>query len=108
MNRWIPRGLPALVLGSALAACSTNPVTGEKELMLVGEGTELSLWPPRESLWSVLVGGSGAGQPPMPSSPAWGPVVDAIPTLERAQSVLYALGLRKDCDSPAGAAEHAS
>jgi predicted Zn-dependent protease len=43
MNRWIPRGLPALVLGSALAACSTNPVTGEKELMLVGEGTELSI-----------------------------------------------------------------
>jgi predicted Zn-dependent protease len=43
MNRWISRGLPGLVLGSALAACSTNPVTGEKELMLVGEGTELSI-----------------------------------------------------------------
>ena len=43
MHHWIPRGLPALVLGSALAACSTNPVTGEKELMLVGEGTELSI-----------------------------------------------------------------
>ena len=26
-----------------LAACSTNPVTGEKDLMLVGEGTELSI-----------------------------------------------------------------
>ena len=43
MNRWIPRGLPGLLLGATLAACSTNPVTGEKELMLVGEGTELSI-----------------------------------------------------------------
>ncbi len=34
---------PAAALAAALAACSTNPVTGEKELMLVGEGTELSI-----------------------------------------------------------------
>lgn len=30
-------------LAAALAACSTNPVTGKNELMLVGEGTELSI-----------------------------------------------------------------
>jgi predicted Zn-dependent protease len=30
-------------LAAWLAACSTNPVTGEKDLMLVGEGTELSI-----------------------------------------------------------------
>ncbi len=34
---------PVVVLAVSLAACSTNPVTGEKELMLVGEGTELSI-----------------------------------------------------------------
>ena len=34
---------PAAVLAAALVACSTNPVTGEKDLILVGEGTELSI-----------------------------------------------------------------
>jgi predicted Zn-dependent protease len=33
----------ALVLAVGLAACSTNPVTGKNELMLVGEGTELAI-----------------------------------------------------------------
>ncbi len=43
MKHWIRR-LPAVAaLTASLAACSTNPVTGEKELMLVGEGTELSI-----------------------------------------------------------------
>jgi predicted Zn-dependent protease len=37
------RHLPAVILGAALAACSTNPVTGERDLMLVGEGTELAI-----------------------------------------------------------------
>jgi predicted Zn-dependent protease len=43
MNSHARRYLPALALGTALAACSTNPVTGKKDLMLVGEGTELSI-----------------------------------------------------------------
>jgi predicted Zn-dependent protease len=37
------RAWPAAALAAALVACATNPVTGEKELMLVGEGTELSI-----------------------------------------------------------------
>ncbi|MGH8221574.1 MAG: M48 family metalloprotease, partial [Woeseiaceae bacterium] len=37
------RSLPVAVLAASLAACATNPVTGEKELMLVGEGTEVSI-----------------------------------------------------------------
>jgi predicted Zn-dependent protease len=37
------RWLAVAVFGVSLAACSTNPVTGEKELVLVGEGTELSI-----------------------------------------------------------------
>src|SRR5687768_1940832 len=37
------RSLPAALLTAVLAACSTNPVTGEKDLMLVGEGAELSI-----------------------------------------------------------------
>ncbi|MGH8197910.1 MAG: M48 family metalloprotease [Steroidobacteraceae bacterium] len=40
-SKW--RFFPAVALAASLAACSTNPVTGEKELMLVGEGTELSI-----------------------------------------------------------------
>lgn len=43
MNRWTRRLLPVAALTASLAACSTNPVTGDKELMLVGEGTELSI-----------------------------------------------------------------
>jgi len=35
-------GLLAAAL-AAVAACSVNPVTGERELMLVGEGTEISI-----------------------------------------------------------------
>src|SRR5262245_7943995 len=30
-------------LAASLAACATNPVTGKKDLMLVGEGEELSI-----------------------------------------------------------------
>ena len=37
------RTWPVAALAAALVGCSTNPVTGEKELMLVGEGTELSI-----------------------------------------------------------------
>jgi predicted Zn-dependent protease len=37
------RRFAVAALAALLAACSTNPVTGEKELMLVGEGTELSI-----------------------------------------------------------------
>src|SRR5688572_7684695 len=43
MNTWMTRGLAAPLACAALAACSTNPVTGEKDLMLIGEGTELSI-----------------------------------------------------------------
>jgi predicted Zn-dependent protease len=43
MTRRLYRLAPGLALAALLAACSTNPVTGEKELMLVGEGTELSI-----------------------------------------------------------------
>lgn len=35
--------LAAAALAAAAVACSTNPVTGKNELMLVGEGTELSI-----------------------------------------------------------------
>lgn len=43
MTRRLIRRTPCVALVLLLAACSTNPVTGEKELMLVGEGTELSI-----------------------------------------------------------------
>lgn len=43
MNRGNWRCFPVTVLAVSLAACVTNPVTGEKDLMLVGEGTELSI-----------------------------------------------------------------
>jgi beta-barrel assembly-enhancing protease len=43
MMRTSRRVLAVAVSGAALAACATNPVTGERELMLVGEGTELSM-----------------------------------------------------------------
>ena len=43
MIRVASRSLPAALFTAVLAACSTNPVTGEKDLMLVGEGTELSI-----------------------------------------------------------------
>ena len=43
MARIPGRYLPAAALAATLAACSTNPVTGKSELMLVGEGTELSI-----------------------------------------------------------------
>ncbi len=35
--------LTAIALAAALVACSTNPVTGKNELMLVSKGTELSI-----------------------------------------------------------------
>ena len=43
MNRKKIRTWPVAALAAAIVGCSTNPVTGEKELMLVGEGTELSI-----------------------------------------------------------------
>jgi predicted Zn-dependent protease len=43
MKRFLRDCLPAAALAATLAACSTNPVTGKSELMLVGEGTELSI-----------------------------------------------------------------
>ncbi len=43
MNQSTRRWLSVAALAATLAACSTNPVTGEKELMLVGEDTELSI-----------------------------------------------------------------
>ncbi|MGB5131370.1 MAG: M48 family metallopeptidase, partial [Steroidobacteraceae bacterium] len=33
----------AVIAATGLIACATNPVTGKKELMLVGEGTELQI-----------------------------------------------------------------
>jgi hypothetical protein len=41
MAKFLRDCLPAAALVATLAACSTNPVTGKNELMLVGEGTEL-------------------------------------------------------------------
>lgn len=43
MRRRLPTALIAAALAATLAACATNPVTGKNELMLVGEGTELSI-----------------------------------------------------------------
>ena len=37
------RNVAVAALALLLSACATNPVTGKKELMLVGEGTELSI-----------------------------------------------------------------
>jgi beta-barrel assembly-enhancing protease len=37
------RTIAAGALACSLAGCATNPVTGKKDLMLVGEGTELSI-----------------------------------------------------------------
>ena len=37
------RGMLVAIATSTLLACSTNPVTGKKELMLVGEGAELEI-----------------------------------------------------------------
>jgi beta-barrel assembly-enhancing protease len=43
MFRSLYRIVGFAALGTSLVACATNPVTGEKDLMLVGEGTELSI-----------------------------------------------------------------
>ena len=43
MRHATPRTALLLIALAVLAACSTNPVTGKKELMLVGEGTELQI-----------------------------------------------------------------
>lgn len=43
MRHTITRAAAAAVLAAGLAGCATNPVTGERELMLVGEETELSI-----------------------------------------------------------------
>ena len=56
---------PARRCARSLAACSTNPVTGKKDLMLVGEGTELSIGqqqyaPMRQAEGGDYCDGSGA------------------------------------------------
>ncbi|MGH8251413.1 MAG: M48 family metalloprotease [Steroidobacteraceae bacterium] len=43
MNNKIVGMLRIAAVATLIAACSTNPVTGKKELMLVGEGQELSI-----------------------------------------------------------------
>jgi predicted Zn-dependent protease len=43
MRYWLPGFSRTAVVAALLAACSTNPVTGKKDLMLMGEGTELSI-----------------------------------------------------------------
>ena len=50
--------LTAVALGAILAACSTNPVTGEKDLMLVGESTELSIGQKQYAPMQQAEGGS--------------------------------------------------
>ena len=37
------RSMVLVIAVAALVACSTNPVTGKNEIMLVGEGTELQI-----------------------------------------------------------------
>lgn len=43
MNEKLRLTLVAAALAASLAGCATNPVTGKKDLMLVGEGQELSI-----------------------------------------------------------------
>jgi hypothetical protein len=43
MNSTTNRILWAVPLSAMLAACSTNPVTGKQDLMLVGESQELDI-----------------------------------------------------------------
>ncbi|MGE0031088.1 MAG: M48 family metalloprotease [Steroidobacteraceae bacterium] len=43
MNHFTTRMVHLAAAAVLLAACSTNPVTGKNELMLVGEGTELQI-----------------------------------------------------------------
>lgn len=43
MNLKLRHAWLAAALAASLAACATNPVTGKKDLMLVGEGEELSI-----------------------------------------------------------------
>ena len=43
MNLKLRHACLAAALAASLAACATNPVTGKKDLMLVGEGEELSI-----------------------------------------------------------------
>jgi predicted Zn-dependent protease len=43
MIHHLHRILPIAALAAALAACATNPVTGQKDLMLVGEGDEIEM-----------------------------------------------------------------
>ena len=39
----LSRSLPIIAAAILLGACATNPVTGEKQLILVGQGTELEI-----------------------------------------------------------------
>src|SRR5262245_61003516 len=43
VNANLRRAWPLAAVVASLAACATNPVTGKKDLMLVGEGEELSI-----------------------------------------------------------------
>ncbi|MEX1994530.1 MAG: M48 family metalloprotease [Steroidobacteraceae bacterium] len=43
MNRAALRLLPALAVAALLVSCTTNPVTGDRDLMLVGEGSEIQM-----------------------------------------------------------------
>jgi predicted Zn-dependent protease len=43
MRHWLPGLTHTVAIAALLGACSTNPVTGKKDLMLVGEATELSI-----------------------------------------------------------------
>lgn len=42
-NTFVQRCFPVLALMLVLAGCSVNPVTGEKQLSLIGEGQELAM-----------------------------------------------------------------
>jgi beta-barrel assembly-enhancing protease len=61
------RRLTAAALGAILAACSTNPVTGEKDFMLVGEGTELSIGQKQYAPMQQAEGGSYRTDPALTS-----------------------------------------
>ncbi len=44
ISRWVPsRATLLMVMASAVAACATNPATGQRQLMLVSEGQEVAM-----------------------------------------------------------------
>jgi len=67
MLRGLTRFAPSMALATLLTACSTNPVTGEKELMLVGEGTELSIGAQQYAPMRQSEGGTYAMDPALTS-----------------------------------------